>query len=117
MAYRTFVDRDGAYWQVWDSQPTRVERRGSAEDRRHIMRFPWRGEERRSGIDRRRVSQRRIALSEGYGRGWLTFESLDDKRRLVPVPNGWEKATSTELRVLCERAKRISKTDGGISAA
>lgn len=117
MAYRTFVGRDGAYWQVWDSQPTRVERRGSAEDRRHIKRFPLGGVERRSGIDRRSVSQRRITLSAGYGRGWLTFESLDDKRRLVPAPDGWEKATSTELRVLCERAKRVSKTDSGISAA
>jgi hypothetical protein len=117
MAYRTFLDRDGAYWQVWDSQPTRVERRGSIEDRRHIKRFPWRGVERRGGIDRRSASQRRITLSEGYGRGWLTFESLDDKRRLVPAPEGWENANSTELRVLCERAKRVSRSDGGISAA
>jgi hypothetical protein len=117
MAYRTFVDRDGAYWQVWDSQPTRVERRRSAEDRRHIKRFPWRGGERRIGIDRRSISQRRITLSAGYGRGWLTFESLDDKRRLVPAPDGWENATSTELRALCERAKRVSKTDSGTSAA
>ena len=117
MAYRTFVGRDGAYWQVWDSQPTRVERRGSAEDRRHIKRFPWGGVERRSGIDRRSVSQRRITLSAGYGRGWLTFESLDDKRHLAPAPDGWEKATSTELRVLSERAKRIAKTDIGTSAA
>src|ERR1700681_2548792 len=101
MAYRTFVDGNGAYWQVWDSQTTRVERRGSAGDRRHIRPFALRGEERRSGIDRRSVSQRRITLSEGYGRGWLTFESLDDKRRLVPAPDGWEKGTSAELRVLC----------------
>jgi hypothetical protein len=113
MAYRTFVDGNGAYWQVWDSQPTRVERRGTVEDRRHIQRFPWRGAERRSGIDRRSISQRRITLSEGYGRGWLTFESLDDKRRLVPAPDAWEKSTSTELRVLCERAKRISKQMAG----
>jgi hypothetical protein len=117
MSYRTFVDRDGAYWQVWDSQPSKVERRVSADDRRHIKRFPWRGAERRSGIDRRTVSQRRITLSEGYGRGWLTFESLDEKRRLVPIPGGWEEATNTELRSLCEQAKRIAKTDSGTSAA
>src|ERR1700694_3467181 len=117
MAYRTFVDRVGAYWQVWESQPTRVERRGSAEDRRHIRRFPWRGEERRSGIDRRTVSQRRITLSEGYGRGWLTFESLDEKRRLVPIPNGWEEASSTALRAMCEQAKRIGETDSGAKSA
>ena len=117
MSYRTFVDKDGAYWQVWDSQPSRVERRLAADDRRHLQRFPWRGAERRSGIDRRTVSQRRITLSEGYGRGWLTFESLDEKRRLVPIPNGWEEASSTALRALCEQAKRIAKTDSGASAA
>ena len=117
MAYRTFVDGGGAYWQVWDSQPTKVERRVSSADRRNLKRFPWRGTERRSGTDRRVVSQRRITLSEGHGSGWLTFESLDEKRRLIPIPNDWETASSAELRVLCARAKRIAKGDSGISAA
>jgi hypothetical protein len=117
MSYRTFVDRDGTYWQVWDSQPSKVERRVSLDDRRHVKRFPWRGTERRSGVDRRTINQRRITLSEGYGRGWLTFESLDERRRLVPIPTGWEEANNTTLRALCEQAKRIAKTDSGTSAA
>ena len=49
MGYRTFVDRDGSYWQVWDSQPTKVERRAAAADRRKPRLFPWRETERRSG--------------------------------------------------------------------
>jgi hypothetical protein len=117
MSYRTFVDRDGAYWQVWDSQPSKVERRMSSDDRRHVKRFPWGGPERRSGNDRRTTSQRRITLSEGYGRGWLTFESLAEKRRLVPIPSGWDQASNTELRTMCEQAKRIGKTDSGASVA
>ena len=117
MSYRTFVDRDGAYWQVWDSQPSKVERRMCADDRRHLAHFPWGGSERRSGRDRRTTNQRRITLSEGYGRGWLTFESLVEKRRLVPIPSGWEEADNSALRALCERAKRIAKTDSGTSAA
>jgi len=117
MAYRTFVDRDGSYWQVWDSQPTKVERRISQNDRRNLKRFPWPGRERRSGLDRRTVSQRRITLAEGYGSGWLTFESLHEKRRLVPMPNAWEESTQEELRVLCERAKRVARLDSGIGAA
>ncbi len=117
MSYRTFVDRDGAYWQVWDSQPGKVERRMSADDRRHVKRFSWGGPERRSGIDRRTINERRITLSAGYGRGWLTFESLAEKRRLVPIPSGWEEASNTALRALCGQAKRIAKIDSGTSAA
>lgn len=117
MAYRTFVDTDGTYWQVWDSQSTRMERRAAVEDRRNLKRFPWRGVERRSGVDRRSVSQKRITLAEGYGRGWLTFESVGEKRRLIPIPGGWEDSSNAELRVMCEQAKKIAKIDGGISAA
>ena len=83
MSYRTFVDKDGSYWQVWDSQPTKVERRVTASDRRQTRQRPWGGTERRTGYDRRTVSQRRITLAEGYGRGWLTFESLSEKRHCL----------------------------------
>lgn len=117
MAYRTFVDRNGAYWQVWDSQPTRMERRGAPTDRRNVTRFLWKGAERRSGIDRRTVSQRRITLAEGYGRGWLTFESLDEKRRLIPIPGGWDGASQDELRMLCGKAKLVAKANGGSNVA
>jgi hypothetical protein len=94
-----------------------MERRSSPSDRRHIKRFPWNGVERRSGLDRRTVSQRRITLSEGYGRGWLTFESLDEKRRLIPIPGGWDSATQEELRMLCAKAKLVAKVDGSSSVA
>jgi len=116
MSYRTFVDRDGSYWQVWDSQPTRVERRVSSHDRRRPRYLAWGGVERRTGTDRRVTAQRRITLSEGYGAGWLTFESLNEKRRLIPIPSRWEDMTQAELRALCERAKRIARTDGAASA-
>jgi hypothetical protein len=111
MGYRTFVDSDGGYWQVWDSQPARVERRLKGSDRRDHKPFPWRGADRRAGMDRRMTSQRRISLNEGYGAGWLTFESLDEKRRLIPIPLQWEDVSQAELRVLCDRARRIAKTE------
>lgn len=110
MSYRTFVGRDGAYWEVWDSQPTRMEHRHRA-DRRQKKRFPWRGVERRSGTERRVVSQRRIMLSDGYGSGWLTFESLQEKRRLIPIPASWGDLEQADLRALCDRAKRVAKLD------
>jgi len=113
MSYRTFVDKDGSYWQVWDSQPTKVERRVGVEDRRRPRFLSWHGEERRrGGPDRRTMTQRRITLSEGYGAGWLTFESLSEKRRLIPIPSRWEDFSQAELRSLCEKAKRIARTEG-----
>jgi len=116
MAYRTFVDRDGAYWQVWDSQPTRVERRAGSTDRRRPRMMPWHGAERRAGMERRITSQRRIMLSEGYGSGWLTFESLEEKRRLNPIPSGWETLGESELRELCGRARRVEHVDDSSAA-
>ena len=117
MAYRTFVDRDGAYWQVWDSQPTRVERRLSAGDRRGSRHFAWHGTERRVGHDRRVTSQKRITLAQGYGAGWLTFESLQEKRRLIPIPGNWENMPQSDLRQLCEKAKAVAKLESNTSAA
>src|SRR5215212_3939438 len=111
MSYRTFVDTMGSYWQVWDSQPTKVERRLTASDRRQPRYRPWGGTERRTSPDRRTVNQRRITLAQGYGRGWLTFESLSEKRRLIPIPSGWEEKSNGELRVLCQKAKPITRND------
>jgi hypothetical protein len=112
MSYRTFVDKDGSYWQVWDSQPTKVERRVSSEDRRRSRFLSWHGSERRTGTERRTTTQRRITLSEGYGAGWLTFESLSEKRRLIPIPSHWDSLSQAELRALCEKAKRIARSEG-----
>jgi hypothetical protein len=112
MGYRTFVDRDGFYWQVWDSQPTRVERRLRGSDRRNHKPFPWKGAERRAGLDRRMTEQRRITLSAGHGAGWLTFESLEEKRRLIPIPSHWEDLSQAELRALCDKARRVAKNEG-----
>ena len=30
------------------------------------------------------------SLPEGYRNGWLCFESSSEKRRLTPLPAGWE---------------------------
>lgn len=111
MSYRTFVDRDGAYWEVWDTQPTGVERRVGPAERRRARNVPWKGSEQRIGSDRRVINQRRITLPGGYGGGWLTFESLQEKRRLIPIPNRWEELDQPELRALCEKARCVAKSD------
>ncbi len=42
--------------------------------------------------------------------GWLTFESGDDRRRLAPIPDGWERASDEQLRAFCSRAERLTRT-------
>lgn len=109
MSYRTFADRNGSYWQVWDSLPTRVERRSEKVERRRPRTLPWNGAERRAGSDRRVTNQRRILLTQGFGSGWLTFESLLEKRRLNPIPSHWETMSEPDLRALCEKARRVER--------
>nr|ALS91792.1 MetaGeneMark_Unknown Function [uncultured bacterium] len=39
-----------------------------------------------------------------FANGWLCFESTDAKRRLAPIPVGWEFATGTLLEQYCQQA-------------
>ena len=80
-------------------------------DRRAQGVMPWHGAERRGGMDRRVTSQRRILLSEGLGSGWLTFESLAEKRRLNPIPSHWDALSEGQLRELCGKARRVQRID------
>ena len=36
--------------------------------------------------------------------GWLTFECEGERRRLAPVPAGWEELSARELERLCKEA-------------
>ena len=42
-------------------------------------------------------SRLRIPLSDRTGAGWLCFQSGDEKRRIVPAPDGWEEWSDAEL--------------------
>ena len=37
------------------------------------------------------------SLPEGYRGGWLCFESTTEKRRLTPLPPGWQDLTLDQL--------------------
>jgi hypothetical protein len=42
--------------------------------------------------------------------GWLTFESSVVRRRLIPIPSGWEEATPAKLDLLCRAATPVRRT-------
>ena len=86
---RTFKDRRGRAWQVWEVYPTMTERRVSVEP---VL------------IERRRHAQARASLPDGLRYGWLAFESNKERRRLGPPPEHWAAMTDSELAALVERA-------------
>ena len=42
--------------------------------------------------------------------GWLTFESSVGRRRLAPIPDGWEAAPLDRLRMYCAAAEAVGRT-------
>lgn len=58
-----------------------------------------------SFTERREASGRREHyLPEAFRQGWLLFESANEKRRLAPVPPGWESLPDEALAALCATA-------------
>jgi hypothetical protein len=90
MAYREFEDSEGNAWRVWDVHPSHAERR-VGDDRRSDDRLE-------SLKDRRRMSEPRVLMPPELMAGWLCFECGDQRKRLVPVPEGWQSAPAAQLR-------------------
>jgi hypothetical protein len=53
-------------------------------------------------------------LSADYARGWLTFDSDAMRRRLAPIPRGWETAAEDRLELMCRAAEEVSIQTGPI---
>src|SRR6059058_5089228 len=106
MALRSFRDSEGNDWRVWEVRPygARATERRSA-DRRVSANAGYTGPERRTATDRRR--RRASLMTPGLEEGWLCFENPVDKRRLTPIPSGWDEVEETELEGLLERARSV----------
>jgi hypothetical protein len=99
LGHRTFTDSKRVAWEVWEVIPTSRERRLGADDRRP-----------RGTPDRRHtVDFSRVRVSGAYADGWLAFESRHDKRRLTPVPEGWEELDEVALGHLVEQAAPVGR--------
>ena len=80
MALREFTDDGGVGWRVWEVLPENLHPTTRTED--YLRDF----------LD-----------------GWLAFESLDgiSKRRLHPIPRGWEEGSVEELNALLSQASTV----------
>lgn len=55
------------------------------------------------------ASAARVRLPEPYRSGWLAFESMGEKRRLSPIPDGWQSMPDDALSALCGRAEIVPR--------
>lgn len=44
--------------------------------------------------------------------GWLTFESAATRKRLAPIPDGWDETPSDRLELLCRAADVVRRASG-----
>ena len=109
MAHRTFTDAAGTEWDVWEVHPQLAERRTTQRRERAANQPPRAVRDRRVLRDRRRggPAEVRTKISEGFERGWLVFQSVDEKRRLAPIPPHWDECTEARLGDLCDRAVSV----------
>jgi hypothetical protein len=49
-------------------------------------------------------------LPKELNAGWLTFESENLRKRLSPIPRGWEGASAERLQLYCAAAELLSPT-------
>lgn len=53
------------------------------------------------------------SLPEGYRSGWLCFESPTEKRRLTPLPSGWQELPLDQLGGLLVSAEQVRRVKYG----
>ena len=51
----------------------------------------------------------RSVLRSEFAGGWLTFESGEERRRLAPIPVGWESASETQLASFSRAAQEAPR--------
>src|SRR3954465_1953587 len=112
VSYRTFLDSTGRRWEVWLVTPAAAERRKA--DRRATAAAQGGGApgfaDRRHTPERRKNPFRRnVEVASEYSQGWLCFESEGEKRRLAPVPPGWDETGPDRLASWLQMAKRVVK--------
>jgi len=115
VTHRQFKDRQGRIWDVWQVHPSAAERRFVQRRTKDEDRID--STERRSGLERRvgpsEIKKTHATVAEEFTYGWLCFECKEEKRRLAPVPEGWDRADDEIIEQWCCSAKPVvrKKTD------
>jgi len=92
MTLRKVVDADGVTWELWEVQPSLVEKRDADE-----------GSPDNTG-ERRKVRSVRMRVSPTMREGWLAIRSATERRRVAPIPEGWHDLSDEALLRMVARA-------------
>lgn len=103
--HRTFLDDLARLWNAWEVIPAWGERR-AAERRSQVEESGTRVVDRRTR-ERRHARGLRIALPPRLANGWIAFECADERRRIAPIPPGWEQLPEVGLRELWRGAEQL----------
>jgi hypothetical protein len=49
---------------------------------------------------------------ESHRAGWLTFASAHTRKRLAPIPHGWEEVTTERLELMSRAAEVVQRMTG-----
>jgi hypothetical protein len=118
---RVFRDQGGIGWVVVDVMPDTGNRRGGVDRRAALA--PEVVIERRRSPERRVRVRPRVLLGSDLEGGWLYFQrdaagtagTAGVKRRLAPIPPGWEQLPEPELVALLGRARQVTRGGHGRS--
>ena len=80
-AFRKVTDQQGIAWSVWEVLPKGKPRRDSM------------------------IGTQLPPLPDELQRGWLTFQSDTERRRLSPAPEGWSELPDARLLSLLDEAR------------
>jgi len=110
MPLREFVDGERRTWQVWDTVPKTASESALFERSAQILAQSEARDIEDARQDRAAAAAALRRFTHGREHGWLTFMHGNDKRRLSPIPDGWERVDDAHLAALLQRAERVSKT-------
>ena len=88
MPLREFADSLGRVWQAWDTRPSSLGHLTKGESA--FTRFV--------ATTAKREGKEPTTVREQYAEGWLTFRLENARRRLAPIPAGWDGADDSTLQ-------------------
>jgi hypothetical protein len=98
---------------VFEVVPQAVAERRGAEERRRDP-APDVVIERRAAHERRVRARPRAALGGALADGWLCFLAGEERRRIAPIPTGWERLDDHALLALLARAPGVVPRGGSL---